>query len=78
MGSGISLSKQNIVDIISREIDMIKNNTTIEFNEKQANISIYSEDGCIIYQDFTDEKNYKQKIKDLNNKLDEIIRISKK
>jgi hypothetical protein len=50
MGSGISLSKKQIINII-------KNDLLIEFNNKQKNKDMYC-NGYIIYYDFQDEIDY--------------------
>jgi hypothetical protein len=60
MGSGISLSKEQVVGIIKREL---RN----DFNIKQYNKPLYDENGYEIYYDFTDEANYIKTLKKLHN-----------
>ena len=62
MGSGISLSKEQIVHIIKREL-------TKEFYEKQNNKNITC-DGCLIYYDFSDEVEYNNMLKKLDKYID--------
>jgi hypothetical protein len=60
MGSGISLSKEQIVDIIKREL---RN----DFNFKQNNKPLYDNNGYEIYYDFSDEANYIKTLKQLHD-----------
>jgi hypothetical protein len=59
MGSGISLSKEQLVDIIKREL---RN----DFNIKQNSKPLYDDNGYEIYYDFTDEANYIKTLKQLH------------
>ena len=59
MGSGISLSKKHIAEIIIRDLKK-------EFNEYQSKISLYTDDGYEIYSDFSDEVNLNNKIRHIN------------
>ena len=62
MGSGISLSKEQVVHIIERELSK-------EFYDSQTNRPIYTDEGYEIYYDFTDEANYINTLKKLNEFL---------
>jgi hypothetical protein len=59
MGSGISLSKKHIIQIIKR--DLIK-----DFNEKENNKDMYC-NGYIIYYDFEDEYKLNKLLKSIDN-----------
>jgi len=58
MGSGISLDKKHIADIIIRELKK-------DFDEKQSKLDLYTDDGYEIYRDFSDEVKLNNKIKDI-------------
>ena len=60
MGSGISLSKEHVVQLIKRDLRK-------EFYDSQQNRPIYTDDGYEIYYDFTDEANYSKMVKKLND-----------
>ena len=64
MGSGISLSKNQIIDIIRRTIK--EEYDAIELNKPN------SIDGYLVYYDFSDEMKYIKKLKELNNFLNKI------
>jgi|688.fasta_scaffold2184873_1 hypothetical protein len=58
MGSGISLTHQQVVDIIQRDL-------VLGFNQEYLNRPRFTEDGYEIFYDFSDEVNLKNKIKEL-------------
>ena len=58
MGSGLSLSHQQVVDIIKRDLKRV-------LNEEQLNRARFTDDGYEIFYDFSDEVNLKNKIKEL-------------
>ncbi len=60
MGSGISLSKKQIIDIIKRDLKK-------SFYDTQNNRILYTDDGYEIFYDFSDEITYMNKIKEINN-----------
>jgi hypothetical protein len=62
MGSGLSINHKQLTEIIKR--DLIKS-----FNEDQAKLPLYTDDGFIIYRDFTEEEKLKNKIKEINEFL---------
>ena len=55
MGSGISLSDNQVAKIIEREL--LK-----EYYEKQRNLDVYTCEGYEIYRDFSDEVKLNEKI----------------
>jgi hypothetical protein len=59
MGSGISLSKDQIIYFIKR--DLVDN-----FNENQNIRPRYTDDGYEIFYDYTDEVKLKKIIKEIN------------
>lgn len=60
MGSGISLDYEQLSDIVKR--DLVK-----EFNEKQVMFNPYTIEGYIIYTDFSEEQELKQRIQKINS-----------
>jgi hypothetical protein len=62
MGSGLSINHKQLTEIIKR--DLIE-----AFNENQSKLPLYTDDGCIIYRDFTEEEKLKNKIKEINEFL---------
>ena len=59
MGSGISLSKQQIVDIIKREM-------SAEFYQSQSIKTRFTEDGVEIPETFDDEEEFYRKIRQVD------------
>jgi hypothetical protein len=59
MGSGISLSKEQVISLIQRDL-------TKKFYDNQQNLPMNTEDGCQIYYDFTDEAKYRNILKILH------------
>lgn len=62
MGSGISLSKKQIVYMIKQKI-----REEFELQESMKNKICY--DGYLLYENFDNEKNFHNKIKKLNDYL---------
>ena len=60
MGSGISITHKQATEIVKRDL-------LNEFNEKQSNLPLYTDDGYIIYRDFSEETELKSKIKEIND-----------
>jgi len=60
MGSGISLDYEQLSNIVKR--DLVK-----EFNEKQVMFNPYTIEGYLIYTDFSEEQELKQRIQKINN-----------
>ena len=59
MGSGLSLTHQQVVDIIKRDLILV-------FNEEHINRPRYTDDGYEIFYDFSDEVKLKNKINELH------------
>ena len=59
MGSGISLSENQIAEVIEREL--VK-----DFYTNQSNLILYTDDGYEIFRDFSDEVVLNHKIKKVN------------
>jgi len=55
MGSGITLSDNQVAEIIERELFK-------EYYEKQTKIKEFTDEGYEIYRDFSDEVNLNKKI----------------
>lgn len=62
MGSGISLSKEQIILIIKRTI-------IEEFVKNELSKNRFTDDGYLIYENFDDEENFNIKIRKLNSLL---------
>ena len=69
MGSGISLSQEQIVNIIKRDL----NKEFIETIYKK-DLNRYTTDGMEIFYDFTDEEELTKKIKCIDNFIKNKIR----
>jgi len=59
MGSGISLTKDQVIQIIERDLHLL-------FNEKQNVRPKYTDDGIEIFYDFADEVDLKNHIVDIH------------
>ena len=55
MGSGISITEEQAIDIMKREVERL-------FKEKEASRCIVSDDGALIYEDFAHELEFRRKI----------------
>lgn len=62
MGSGISLSREQIINIIKREIEY-------DFNLTESKKIYFTDDGYPIYENFDNEEIYLKKVKYLNSLL---------
>ena len=62
MGSGISITEEQAIDIMKREVKRL-------FDEREASRCIVSYDGALIYEDFADEINFRRQIAYLNDLL---------
>ena len=60
MGSGISITEEQAIDIMKREVERI-------FREKESSRCIVSDDGALVYEDFRNEIEFRQKIAYLND-----------
>jgi hypothetical protein len=58
MGSGISLNKKQVSQIIIRDLKK-------DFNEEQSILPKFTDDGYEIYRDFSDEVKLNKKIKEV-------------
>ena len=61
MGSGLSLSHEQVINIIIR--DLHKNLKEVELKQ---DLNRYTQDGYENFYDFSDEANFKNKIKEVN------------
>jgi hypothetical protein len=59
MGSGISLTNEQLVHIIKRDV-------TIKFYEDENMKDVTTVDGYLIYYDFAEEVKYTKKLKELD------------
>ena len=59
MGSGISITEKQAIEIIKREI-------TRAFRETESNRCIVADDGILAYENFDDEAEYSEKMTLLN------------
>lgn len=62
MGSGISLSREQLISIIKREIE-------IEFYLEENKKILVTDNGYLVYENFDNEEIYLNKIKYLNSLL---------
>ena len=60
MGSGISITEEQAIEIMKREVKRL-------FEEREANRCIVSEDGALLYEDFTNEIQFRRQIAYLND-----------
>jgi hypothetical protein len=56
MGSGISITEKQAIDIIKRELMRA-------FKETESNRCIVADDGILAYENFDDEAEYNEKMK---------------
>ena len=78
MGSGLSLSNKQVLDIVIRDINKIKRTMTHEFYKLQAERPLYTDDGYEIYYDFSDEERYRRELTILERTLEQIIKNKNK
>jgi hypothetical protein len=62
MGSGISLSREQMIEIIQIQLKE-------EFEEKQNSKNKLNNDGYLLYENFDEEENFHIKIRNLDNLL---------
>ena len=55
MGSGISITEEQAINIMKREVKRL-------FEEREANRCIVSDDGALIYEDFANELQFRRQI----------------
>ena len=67
MGSGISLSREQIITIIKRELEN-------EFYLAESKKKYVTDDGYPIYENFDDEEIYLKKVKYLNSLLNKYMK----
>ena len=61
MGSGLSLTHEQTINIIERDLINI-----FKENENKKDLNRFTQDGYEIFYDFSEEANFKNKIKEVN------------